>query len=365
MTLVRPITDEEKLRNASALGDDELRPEFIEQIKHIRTTIFSTARPKKMFNQLLDGTKLAHLVEAYTKTMNDGSIPDIKGAWEYVSEASCLAAEQKATACYDAGMEPVCTQEPPVSQAEFDASYRKYQEEAVKIFKTESVDGSCRQVCFQRLKEYIQGRKTIQTAHLQERSKSLCQETLTSLSKSMIINPIKENQIENMAQFQIAWNAMLEAYDERAAGPAVKHILLGFLKTEIMELFQYFSDKTIANHQNDVQTREAEHQSTQNALNTIIQQVEGQVAKAEMDNIRLEETKSILQERLDESASNLEIAKQTERELREKIDSNLKVMDDVRDNLTKMQEHKVQAEKDRDAIENQRDRVQAQLENSM
>lgn len=113
LTLVRPVTDERDLRRAAELPNSELRPEFVDQMTAVRCRLLSAVTAKELLGKTLDGPQVAQLVRCYTDTMNSGAVPDIKAAWEYVSDATCQAALAAAIELYDTLMEATTGKKKP------------------------------------------------------------------------------------------------------------------------------------------------------------------------------------------------------------------------------------------------------------
>uniref|UniRef100_K3WCC7 GB1/RHD3-type G domain-containing protein n=1 Tax=Globisporangium ultimum (strain ATCC 200006 / CBS 805.95 / DAOM BR144) TaxID=431595 RepID=K3WCC7_GLOUD len=240
LTLVRPVMDEMQLRRAAELSVEELRPEFVVQMENIRDRILSIVAPKQLFGKVMDGAKLAHLVKCYTKTMNSGSVPDIRAAWEYVSEATCQSALLNAIELYDAKMAVVNpggdTADEFISngdmkiltQPEFEKIHKDAQEEALSLFKNQSVEGATRAACFQKLKVHIQKQKSALIAFLQKRSTALCEQTLVGLRRKYLQQPLEDATLDELEK----------AYEEQAQGPSKKIVFYNFLRTETIGFFQ-------------------------------------------------------------------------------------------------------------------------------
>lgn len=47
-TMVRPTEEEKDLQKLNSLQDDNLRPEFVTQMKNLRTKIFKRVKPKTL-----------------------------------------------------------------------------------------------------------------------------------------------------------------------------------------------------------------------------------------------------------------------------------------------------------------------------
>jgi hypothetical protein len=100
-TLVRPCSDESKLRMLDQLPATELRAEFVEQTQKLRAKALA-APPKTMHGQAVTGAMLATLCECYTQAIADGGAPVIETAWTYVCVDQCRRGAKTALATFTA-----------------------------------------------------------------------------------------------------------------------------------------------------------------------------------------------------------------------------------------------------------------------
>ena len=91
-TLVRPTEEEINLQGLQLLPDSELRPEFVDAARRLRSKIFKRVKPKLLNGKFITGEMLLELWYSYTRAVNKGSVPSIKSAWSYV----CLNEWQRA-----------------------------------------------------------------------------------------------------------------------------------------------------------------------------------------------------------------------------------------------------------------------------
>eukprot|EP00803_Ostreobium_quekettii_P008595 evm.model.scf_1894.2 EVM.evm.TU.scf_1894.2 scf_1894:8241-19466(-) len=98
--LVRPVSDEQQLKNLENVPMGRLRPEFTQELRRLMEVIFSRAVPKSFGHQVITGPALAGLTEAYVKAINEGAVPTIVTAWQAVSDGECRRARDLAEAHY-------------------------------------------------------------------------------------------------------------------------------------------------------------------------------------------------------------------------------------------------------------------------
>lgn len=84
LTMVRPVEKESELQSLDAMGDDQLRPEFVLQINRTRKMVLMRTGPKRIKGSHVDGVKLCQLASAYVKSINSGAAPNIDNAWNYI-----------------------------------------------------------------------------------------------------------------------------------------------------------------------------------------------------------------------------------------------------------------------------------------
>jgi hypothetical protein len=101
MTLVRPVTDEEKLQNLASEPFETLRGEFREQLKRLREIVMKNAKVKTLNGAILSGNNFASLAETYVKSINDGEVPTIASAFDRMIKEQCLQAKDKALVLYE------------------------------------------------------------------------------------------------------------------------------------------------------------------------------------------------------------------------------------------------------------------------
>ncbi len=75
--MVRPTEAEKDLQRLDQMDNSLLRPEFVNQVKSIRSKVFSKVKPKKINGQILNGQLLVSLCKGYMETINKGHLPNV------------------------------------------------------------------------------------------------------------------------------------------------------------------------------------------------------------------------------------------------------------------------------------------------
>ncbi|CAI5703773.1 unnamed protein product [Peronospora effusa] len=105
VTLVRPVDDEQKLRNLPQVPYEELRHEFRTSFESLCKRLFGKAKPKTMFGKALNGAMFVNLAGSYVEALNSGKAPVISSAWSRVVQAQCHDALEDAVKCYKAELQ--------------------------------------------------------------------------------------------------------------------------------------------------------------------------------------------------------------------------------------------------------------------
>jgi len=85
--LVRPTEEENDIQNLMDIPSNLIREQFASGIEALKKKVYKRAWPKMLNNQFINGPMLADLAASYTKSLNQGGIPKIDSAWEYMCES--------------------------------------------------------------------------------------------------------------------------------------------------------------------------------------------------------------------------------------------------------------------------------------
>jgi hypothetical protein len=75
--MVRPLVDETKLQDLDSIPIEELRPDFLEQVRNFRNKVTMGLKVKAMNNKGLTGDMYSNMLSSYIGAINDGAIPNI------------------------------------------------------------------------------------------------------------------------------------------------------------------------------------------------------------------------------------------------------------------------------------------------
>lgn len=103
-TLVKPIFDDKKLRYIDKIDEDELRQEFLIQMKNLTNYIKSSIKPKTIQGVNVNGQMFVNLTKAYIKAINNNSIPDVKTSLKSILEIQVNQIKDKASKVFIDGI---------------------------------------------------------------------------------------------------------------------------------------------------------------------------------------------------------------------------------------------------------------------
>lgn len=83
-TLVRPVVDENDLREIERLPYDKLRPAFREQVEDLINNQLRSVRPKIIKGVPIEGKVYAELIINFAEALNSSALPSIPNTWERI-----------------------------------------------------------------------------------------------------------------------------------------------------------------------------------------------------------------------------------------------------------------------------------------
>ena len=101
VTMVRPVHDEDQLRNINHLPDKNIREEFIDELYVIRDKIYKNCKQKVINGTGITSNMLVTYLNQFIKSFNNGRTPVIKNAWENLLENDCENHYKAAVALYE------------------------------------------------------------------------------------------------------------------------------------------------------------------------------------------------------------------------------------------------------------------------
>jgi len=134
MTMIRPLTDEERLQNLIQIPMNELRPEFVEQVVGLRRKVLQRVKAKKINGKPLNGAMFWNLMSSYVESINKGAIPSIESSWAYICKNECLKGLDDAYDIFQKSMSEEMSNGAPFYENELKDSYNSSKKKALTFF---------------------------------------------------------------------------------------------------------------------------------------------------------------------------------------------------------------------------------------
>ena len=141
-TMIRPLTNEENLQNLANMELDELRADFVEQIMTLRRKVINRIKPKMLNGKKLTGPMLASLTESYVSSINNGAVPNIETAWQYICKSECHKAVEESLQKFEDTFCDFISTRIPIDEDDLKQQYQESKKEALEIFKKKAVGGA-------------------------------------------------------------------------------------------------------------------------------------------------------------------------------------------------------------------------------
>lgn len=97
-TMVRPADREEEMKRLQEMRDEDLRPEFVAQMREFRSKLHSLAVHKRVAGRAVDSCLFADLIEHYLASINSNRVPAVADAWTQVTRQRCERGVSQAVA---------------------------------------------------------------------------------------------------------------------------------------------------------------------------------------------------------------------------------------------------------------------------
>lgn len=152
VTMIRPLTNEQRLQELINIPMDDLRPEFVEQVYTLRKKVLNRVKPKKLNGKMLNGTMFWNLLSSYVESINKGAIPSIESSWAYICKNECLKAMENSFDLFVKGLNEELKEGGPFDEGELKELYARSKKLALDNFQKVAV-GDVKENYFEDLKE--------------------------------------------------------------------------------------------------------------------------------------------------------------------------------------------------------------------
>ncbi|MEW5298001.1 MAG: hypothetical protein WDW36_001166 [Sanguina aurantia] len=235
-TLVRPLTDENKLAVLDIVPREQLRPEFRQGVDGLLKVIFGKAQPKRFGTQVVTGPVLAGLVEAYVGAINNGAVPTISTAWQGVAESESRRAADAAELTYQQAF----NQQVEAEEATLEAEHQRCLALARAVFADVAVgDERIKKTHEERLMTAINRLYSLVRGKRLAEAEAAVTDALYKASQA-ISAALRSNA--TLDQFQALVVATVDSYSRSAVGPTKWSRLADLLKATCLEVFAMAKD---------------------------------------------------------------------------------------------------------------------------
>jgi succinate dehydrogenase/fumarate reductase flavoprotein subunit len=118
---------------------DELRADFVEQIMQLRRKVINRVKPKIINGKKLSGAMLATLSQSYVTAINNGAVPNIENAWNYICKNECNKAKEDALTQFEETMKEEVMNRIPMEEDDLREAYQQAKKDSVAFFKKKAV----------------------------------------------------------------------------------------------------------------------------------------------------------------------------------------------------------------------------------
>ena len=241
--MVRPVTDESLLQTLNVTPEEKLRPEFRDQMAALKSVILSKAHPKMMNGTCLDGVALCNLAQAYTQSINTGSVPSIQNAWSYICESKCQHALNEALKAYEEETKEIRANDLPMSAEELDDVNKALVDEVWETFKKHAIGQDS-----EPFKKQLEDKVAVIYRQLQADNQAMgrdrAKEVLEKLYAPLDIK-VQEEVFTSFDEFEVERKKVRAAYmDEVPNSTAKLEVLCVFMEAKISECAVRFNSKS-------------------------------------------------------------------------------------------------------------------------
>lgn len=233
-TLVRPVNNENDLHKLEELEFSELRPEFVEQVRALRSKIINCVKPKTLNGRLLDGEMLCELIESYVHAVNKGAVPNIENAWNYICKNECAKAFEDAIALYTRKIDDLTVNNFPDTLDAINEYHREARKACCGYFKSRALGEETKST-------YVKLKETMHEKHCQLKftneveSEKLSAEFLRN-NYMRINSKLKGNEYKSFLEFEREMRNFQQVFkDSGPRGPNRDKILLQFCQSKLIE----------------------------------------------------------------------------------------------------------------------------------
>jgi|DEB0MinimDraft_12_1074336.scaffolds.fasta_scaffold25330_3 hypothetical protein len=144
-------------------------------MQQLRNKVFKRVKPKQMNGRLLSGRMFLELCQAYTASINTGSVPSIEGAWTSLCKNENLRAIKQAISGYERLMEAACFSDGVIEYSELKVANKRVTAEVIAGFRTNAFGDDLSAIVTKIEQEIVTKYKAIKTKILRTYERQLKQ----------------------------------------------------------------------------------------------------------------------------------------------------------------------------------------------
>ena len=235
-TMVRPLTNENKLQNLEDLPPEQLRPEFLEQIIALRKKVLGRVKVKTLNGKPLNGEMYLNLVKGLIGALNSGNVPNIENTWISMCKVESYKAFEEAEQIYENYLkENLDNTDDPLEEI-----HKEAKEQALEHFKSKAL-GDISQEYLKQLKSKIKEKYSYYLKVQDEENKG---KIIRVLNKwySILEQRIQNNEFKSIEEISKDFITLEEKLNDTFQNYSGKTELFNEFKTRVFAFAgNYFS----------------------------------------------------------------------------------------------------------------------------
>ena len=137
--MIRPLTNEENLQNLTNMELEDLRADFVEQVLQLRRKVLNRIKPKVINGKKLSGQMLSTLASSYVTSINNGAVPNIENAWNYICKNECNKALDECLHKFDESLKDSLVTKLPLEEEDLKLAYKEAKTDMISMFHKKAV----------------------------------------------------------------------------------------------------------------------------------------------------------------------------------------------------------------------------------
>jgi hypothetical protein len=193
-TMIRPLTNEENLQNLAEMSLEELRADFVEQVLQLRRKVINKVKPKIINGKKLSGAMMCNLAESYVQAINNGAVPNIESAWNYICKSECGKAIDESLAKFENILKENVSYRIPIEEEELKETYQEAKREAMQLFQKKAVGSAAEEYIKElklKMKQLYQSLKEENTMQANGAASQFLEESYTFIQRKLKTNEFK------------------------------------------------------------------------------------------------------------------------------------------------------------------------------